>query len=703
MYSPWSEDGYIHCYDLFMNFLISDTFTSSLVRLTGDEQKAIKTTAFDLQLNPANPGHRFHKLEKAKDKHFWSVRVGSDVRIIVHRAHESLLLCYVDHHDKAYDWAERRKLETHPTTGAAQFVEINERVEEIRIPAALVPKKAMLFAGFTDAQLLSYGVPQIWLAAVKAADEDGLLELSDHLPSEAAEALLDLATGGQPVPPAVLPDVHPFQHPDAQRRFRVLSDADELRMALDFPWDKWTLFLHPAQRQAVAREYNGPVRISGSAGTGKTIVALHRVNQLLRHKEGIRVLLTTFSEPLANALKNQLFRLLRDEPRLADCVDIVALDAIGLRLYDNLQFGKPKLLDEALLYERMQAAAESVPAHKFRVSFLVSEWRELVDSWQLETWADYKDVKRLGRKTRLSETQREVVWRIFARLHEDLKALGVATMAQIFTRLALHYANTDKRPFDYIVVDEAQDLSIPQMRFLAALGAGRPDALFFTGDIGQRIFQPAFSWKALGVDIRGRSRTLTVNYRTSHQIRKLADRLLTPEISDVDGNTERRLHTVSVFNGVNPVVQIEKTPVAEIAAVAAWLKARIAEGVAPQEIGVFVRSEQEIPRASTALSAAEIPAAILDKRILLTDGVAAVSTMSLAKGLEFRVVAVMACDEDVLPSTERIASITDESDLQEVQETERHLFYVACTRARDALLISSGGRHSEFLDDLSIK
>ncbi|GHT81527.1 DNA helicase [Betaproteobacteria bacterium] len=683
-----------------MNFLISDTFTASLARLNGEEQKAVKTTAFDLQLNPANPGHHFHKLDKAKDKRFWSVRVGSDVRIIVHRTHESLLLCYVNHHDNAYDWAERRRLETHPTTGAAQFVEIIERVEEIRIPASTVPKKATLFAGVTDAQLLSYGVPQVWLAEVKTADEDELLELSDHLPSEAAEALLELATGGQPVP-AVLPDVHPFQHPDAQRRFRVLSDANELKMALDFPWDKWTLFLHPAQRQAVEREYSGSVRISGSAGTGKTIVALHRVNQLLRHKEGIRVLLTTFSEPLANALKNQLFRLLHDDPRLADCVDIMALDAIGLRLYDNLKLGKPKLLDDALLYERMQAAAESVPDHKFRVSFLVSEWRELVDSWQLETWADYKDVKRLGRKTRLSETQREVVWRIFVRLHEDLKALGVATMAQIFTRLALHYADTDKRPFDYIAVDEAQDLSIPQMRFLAALGAGRPDALFFTGDIGQRIFQPAFSWKTLGIDIRGRSRTLTVNYRTSHQIRKLADRLLTPEISDVDGNTERRLHTVSVFNGVNPVMRIEKTHTAEISAAANWLKARITEGITPQEIGVFVRSEQEIPRASAALSAAGIPYAILDKRILLTDDVAAVSTMSLAKGLEFRVVAVMACDENVLPSTERIASITDESDLQEVQETERHLFYVACTRARDALFISSGGRHSEFLDDLA--
>src|SRR5258705_4618369 len=186
-----------------MNFLISDTFTDSLARLTGDEQKAVKTTAFDLQVNPAAPGLSFHKLDKAKDKRFWSVRVNSDVRLIVHRTDASLLLCYVDHHDRAYAWAERRKLETHPTTGAAQLVEIRERVQEIVVPTyvpqvrAAAPKKT-LFAHLPEVELLAYGVPPEWLADVRQATEDTLLSLTDHLPAEAAEALLELATGGTP-------------------------------------------------------------------------------------------------------------------------------------------------------------------------------------------------------------------------------------------------------------------------------------------------------------------------------------------------------------------------------------------------------------------------------------------------------------------------------------------------------------------------
>ena len=191
-------------------FRIADTFTDSLARLNGEEQKAVKTTAFDLQINPANPGLRFHKLDAVKDKRFWSVRASSDIRLIVHKSDTSLLLCYVDHHDAAYTWAMRRKLETHPTTGAAQLVEIRETVKEVVVPVyvqtelVFTPKPVaahkLLFVGIGDDQLLGYGVPAEWLDDVKQATEDSLFALADHLPAEAAEALLELATGGEPRP-----------------------------------------------------------------------------------------------------------------------------------------------------------------------------------------------------------------------------------------------------------------------------------------------------------------------------------------------------------------------------------------------------------------------------------------------------------------------------------------------------------------------
>ncbi|MDA3932918.1 MAG: UvrD-helicase domain-containing protein [Gammaproteobacteria bacterium] len=688
-----------------MNFRIAETFTDSLAKLTGDEQKSVKTTAFDLQLSPANPGMQFHKLDKAKDKNFWSVRVNADIRLIVHKTNSSLLLCYVDHHDKAYQWAERRKLETHPKTGAAQLVEIRETVQEITVPKYVeveqvaVPKPR-LFDHVADDVLLGYGVPAEWLDDVRVANEDTVLELADHLPSEAAEALLEVATGGQPQitqPLAAVAD--PFEHPDAQRRFRVMNDVEELARALDYPWEKWTVFLHPAQRQLVESTYNGPARVAGSAGTGKTIVALHRAVFLARNNPDARVLLTTFSDTLANSLRTKLRRLISNEPRIGERLEVHAINEIGLRLYEQ-QFGAPRIASRDVIQSLLAEANGKAEDNKFSPRFLLSEWEEVIDAWQLDTWEAYRDVRRLGRKTRLPEQKRVVLWSIFDRVRSRLVDQGLITYPGLFNQLSAQLVERKHPPFDYAVVDEAQDISVAQLRFLAALGGQRPDGLFFAGDLGQRIFQQPFSWKALGVDIRGRSRTLHINYRTSHQIRMQADRLLGPEVSDVDGNTEDRRGTVSVFNGSSPDIQNLDSVEEECKAVSKWLSDRSSEGVLPHEIGVFVRSGEELDRARDAVEDTGLPFKVLDENLETTSGYVSISTMHLAKGLEFRAVVVMACDDEVIPLQERIETVVDDSDLEEVYNTERHLLYVACTRARDHLLVTSVDPASEFLDDL---
>lgn len=690
-----------------MDFRIADSFSDSLARLTGDEQKAVKTTAFDLQMNPASPGMSFHKLDKAKDKNFWSVRVNADIRIIVHKTAGSLLLCYVNHHDKAYDWAERRKLETHPKTGAAQLVEIRETVQQILVPQYVLeePKKFVAtkkkpFANLSDDDLLSYGVPAEWLSDVHEASEESYLTLADHLPAEAAEALLEIATGGTPrKPEPAEPTTNPFDHPDAQRRFRVMTNVEELERALDAPWEKWTVFLHPDQKQWVARDYSGPARVSGSAGTGKTVVALHRAVHLARSNPDARVLLTTFSDTLANALRTKFRCLVWNEPRLGERIDIHSFNAIGQRLYKT-HCGPVKLADRKTVRSLMAAASEEIGGHKFTLHFLLTEWEQIVDAWQLANWEDYRDVARLGRKTRLPEAQRTVLWSIFDKVRSGLKERKLMTLAAMFTELAATITKTQKRPFDFVVVDEAQDLGIPHLRFFAALGADAPNVLFFAGDLGQRIFQQAFSWKSLGVDIRGRSRNLRVNYRTSHQIRMQADRLLGPEVSDVDGNKEERGDTVSVFNGPPPKIQSFKTEAKECQGVAAWLKQQTESGVLPHEIGLFVRSDAQLERAQAAVEEAGLPWKLLDEHVETESGQVSITTMHRAKGLEFRVVAVMACDDEVIPLQERIETVGDDSDLKEVYDTERQLLYVACTRARDQLMVTSAEPASEFLDDL---
>lgn len=714
-----------------MEFRIADTFTDSLARLTGDEQKAVKTTAFDLQLNPAHPSLQFHKLDKPKDPNFYSIRVSLEIRLIVHKTGNSMLLCYVNHHDEAYQWAERRKLETHPKTGAAQLVEIRHKIQEITIPKYVEAKptaieKALPFTGLSDDELLGYGVPTEWLADARNANEDSLLELADRLPKEAAEALLELATGGTPhvaapihpfaaakfditkpvrqesIPSQAVPAVvsrKAFEHPDAKRRFRLINNPEELENALDYPWEKWTVFLHPAQRELVEREYNGPARVSGSAGTGKTIVALHRLVYLARKHPDSRLLLTTFSDPLSNALRTKLRYLIGNQPRLGERIEIHAMNSIGKLLYEA-NVGKPQFASAEMIRELIQKAAESSNENRFSLQFLQTEWEQVVDAWQLDTWESYRDVMRLGRKTRLKEPQRAIIWSIFERVRAGLKSKEMITRSEVFTRLASFYATNVSVPFDFLVVDEAQDVSVAQLRFLAAVGRAGGNSLFFAGDLGQRIFQQPFSWKALGVDIRGRSTTLKVNYRTSHQIRMQADRLLGPEISDVDGNSEERKATVSVFNGPPPTIQTLDTIEQETKTVSDWLKARMAEGILPHEVAIFVRSSAELKRATAAAESANIPYKVLDENVETLRGKMSISTMHLAKGLEFRAVVVMACDDEIIPLQERIETVADDSDLEEVYNTERQLLYVACTRARDHLLVTSVAPASEFLDDM---
>ncbi|QDT70357.1 Putative ATP-dependent DNA helicase YjcD [Planctomycetes bacterium MalM25] len=688
-----------------MEFRISDTFTASLAKLNGDEQKAVKTTAFDLQMDPSGAGMQFHKLDRAKDKNFWSVRVSRDIRLIVHKSDASLLLCYVDHHDNAYAWAARRKIVTHPTTGAAQLVEVRETVKEITVPVYVeaptpVPSKPPLFADITDEALLGYGVPEEWLADAKAATEETLFEVANHLPTEAAEALLNLAVGETPqVTTAAANVADPFDHPDAKRRFRVVGSTEELARALDYPWEKWAVFLHPAQREMVRAKFNGPARVAGSAGTGKTVVALHRAAYLAEANRDARVLVTTFSDPLAAALREKLRFLIGNSPRVFERIEVDAIKTVGKRLYEA-RFGAIRFATEAEQRTQLGAAAADAGAESFTDQFLWTEWRDVVDAWQLNDWESYRDVKRLGRKTRLPESQRRTLWEVISVVRDRLAEQGSLTSAMMFGRLAARLRTEGSGPYGFIVVDEAQDIGVPELRFLSALCGEEPASLFFAGDLGQRIFQPPFSWKSLGVDIRGRSRTLRINYRTSHQIRSQADRLLPPEISDVDGASEQRKGTVSAFEGPDPVVQVFDTQDAEEASIASWLRGCESAGVRREEIAVFVRSQELIDRSVRAVEAAGQPVNRVEEGIQTVPGHVSVMTMHQAKGLEFRCVAVMACDDDQLPSLERIEAIGDEADLEEVYSTERHLLYVACTRARDRLMVTGVDPASEFLDDL---
>lgn len=683
-----------------MTLLLASTFYDALAKLSHNERKQAKLTAFDLQIDPAGNGLQMHRIEKSDG--FWSARVSGDIRIILHKDGDTTTLAWVDHHDPAYRWAERRKMVPHERTGAMQFVEVVERQVEQLVYAERVTDEAVAeplpmshpFAELTDDQMLDVGVPREWMLPVREASEASVDGLFESLPAEAAEALLDFLTGGNledHVAVRTEPGTNPFNHPDAQRRFRLVENIEELQAALDQPFEKWAVFLHPAQRDLVQHITTGPTRVTGSAGTGKTIVALHRAVHLTRKEPQAHILLTSFSKPLAQALAKKRDILTEGQTNLRQRISVLTLDQAAMKLFTQI-FGQPHRAAPSQIRAFIKEAQSAGLGSAMKDGFMFDEWTEVIDAWNVIDEAAYATVPRIGRKTRLGVNQRGDAWSVFAFVRQRLCERGLVTWSQIYARLSERLANDGSLPFSHVVVDEAQDLSVAQVRFLGEIAAKRADAVFLAGDIGQRIFHLPFSWARLGLDIRGRSHSLKVNYRTSHQIRLAADRLLPPSITDMDGVEEGRRGTVSVFDGPTPAVIIAADEAEERDHVASFLTDCLSNGIAADEIGILVRSDAQLSRARAAAKLAGLDPFAEDNVVVVG--------MHAAKGLEFRAVVVMACDENILPDLSRLGDISDIADLEAAYETERHLLYVACTRARDHLFVTGIAPGSEFLDDL---
>jgi mRNA-degrading endonuclease RelE of RelBE toxin-antitoxin system len=678
-----------------VNFVIADTFQKSLANLDAQSQGLVKQKAFDFQSNPSTPGFQLHRVDAAKDKNFWSIRVNSDIRVIVHRTKDSVALCYVDHHDAAYAWAEVRRLEVHPQTGAAQFVEVRERIEEVvKQVVREVETEAPIFAQHDEKYLLALGVPPTWLMAVRTVGSKGFERLAEHLPAEAYERLFALACGDPvPTPEPAKPDVGPFAHPDAQRRFRVLDDQEELRRALDFPWERWVVFLHPAQRAVVDRRFSGAAKVYGGAGTGKSVVAMHRAVRLARQADG-PVLLTSYSKTLAIRLDQAIGYLLPREDSARAHLTVRHLHSVAVERWTGgggKTFIAAKQEDVARALEAGLRSAGG--GGEFAVPFLRSEWDAIVDPWGIATWPDYKAFSRAGRATPLGAKQRLQMWKIFEGARAELRAMGKRTWSQLCHEVARDIGTA---PYRHVIADEVQDFGPAELTLLRALVKPSPDDLIVCGDAGQRIFVRPITLSSVGIDVRGRSSRLRVNYRTTDQIRAFADRLL-PKVDEGDGvDSERR--TVSLLQGLEPHIVAHRTIDAEIAGLADWVRGLQGDGYRPGEICILARSEAILrERAEPALRKLSLvphplredtPPAVKD---------VAIGTMHRAKGLEFKAVAVIGCDYDVLPAAYVLREQADDADRDESIEQERQLLYVAVTRARERLLLSHTGRPTRFL------
>jgi len=696
---PWTTGGGVINPMPGIELNLTPTFQRSLAKLNKQEQAVVNQAVMSFWMNPDLPGLRIHPL-KLRENRFHSISPNMDLRVIVLKDGARHVMMYVGHHDRAYAWAERRTVERHPVTGSAQIVEFEEVVREEIVHVRREVEAPPLFAQEDDHYLLSLGVPPAYLSLVKqVGDENGLLDLCLHLPEEAQEALLDLASGGRPqrISPVQIDMLaDPFEHPDARRRFWVVTDEKALASALERPWAEWLVFLHPSQRLAVERYFDGPARVSGTAGTGKSIVSMHRAAHLARNADSERVLLTTFSKVLASRLANGVDQILGADSAARQRMTISHLHAYAHRLLAE-SGRKFEIIQRDDLSELLTTHRKELNADKFSDAFMEAEWNAVIDYWGLENWDDYEKVNRTGRGVALPAHQRRQLWQTFSRVRAELKHNNYLSWGDLCDEARRLVESNGTKPFRHVIIDESQDLGPRELRFAASLAPQGPQSLFFAGDIGQLIYRYPFSWLSVGIDVRGRSQRLKVNYRTSEQIQRFADSLVGQRLVDADEQSDDRA-TMSPIKGPRPEIIGGRGPEAEREALRGWINELLENGFAPDEIAIFARTKSIIEtQVAPVVESLGLEQSLLSADTHDKQGSLNVGTLHAAKGLEFMAVAVVGCDEETLPLKAALDAEYEEEAKAIALAREQQLLYVGCTRARERLLVTYAHTPSRFL------
>lgn len=672
-----------------MAVLFSTGYFDAVGRLTAKEQAACNEFISKFLENQAHPGISLERLG-GKAGHLWSGRVTQDLRAILHQEGDAWALLHVDHHDPAYRWAERRDVGRHPVTGAFQVVEVRETVVEKQIEKR---RAAGLFDARDDAYLASLGVPPSWVPVLRqVTDEDGLLEVAEKLPPDVSDRLVRLAAGELVTPPAPVPASRPLEAAAAgSPGFYVVTDASDLAAVLAAPLDRWIAFLHPSQRAIVEASPKGAVKVTGSAGTGKTVVAMHRARLLARR--GARVLLTSFVTTLCENLQRNLRKLCTKDELARITVSTIDRQALAIarKADPKLESAVPEQVKKLVTSQASRHAPGLSPA------FVLAEWEAVVDAQGLADWHEYRTVSRTGRGRALSVAERKALWQVFGNVLVTLEARHEATWSILCRRAAAALASGDARsPYDAVIVDELQDLRPTALRFVRALAGDRPEGLLLVGDAGQRIYGSRSSLSSLGIDVRGRSHVLRINYRTTEQIRRAADRIAAATADDLDDGTEDRAQTRSLLRGPAPTFAAFGDRDAELADAVRWVKECRARGLAPDDVAIFARTGKRAEEALARLSAEGVAAVGLDDEHA-TAGAVQIGTMHRAKGLEFKAVLVIDAGADTLPSPGVLRAALDPQDRDNALARERQLLYVAMTRARDLLRVTWTGKPCPFL------
>jgi len=697
---------------------IFDEFFEAFGGLPKPQQKKVREFLRKFRANPTDASINYEKIKTFIDPNLRTVRIGDDYRAIVLRPEAGNVygLLWVDHHDEAMQWASRKRCTINPEIGAIQIYDMIEADEVAPAkPTAPAYKAPPLFAQLADADLVGIGVPEDLLPVVRAFTTTEQLEAAaKQMPAMAYEGLKFLADG-EPLadvrdalglsttkPEVVTDDFETALSRDTSKQhFVTVEDDEALQAMLDAPLEKWRVFLHPSQRQLVERTWNGPARVLGGAGTGKTVVAMHRAAYLAREVltgERDRILFTTFTANLAEDIAQNLDKLLDGAARKR--VEVIHIDAWVAR------FLKANGYDYKIAYwsdaepttKPYWDKALAVGPTAFPESFYREEWDRVVQPHGCVSEEDYIKAPRAGRGVRLSRGQRKEIWPVFEAYRNALETQrykeGPDAMRDAARLLRDRKASV---PYKAVIVDEAQDIPTVGFELIRAMLPEGPNDLFIVGDGHQRIYGRQVSLGKAGIKIVGRSRRLRVNYRTTEQIRRFAvAQLEGVHVDDLDDGRDTVKGYLSLMKGPAPAIANYATLAEEAKAIAAFVGA---DSDAAKRTCLVARTNSWVDKYHDELDALGLTIYKISRQTRddASKPGLRVATMHRVKGLEFDRVIVAGANADLLPLASALARASDAAAREDLEHQERALFYVALTRARREVLITSHGKPSSWL------
>lgn len=683
---------------------LSDDFLKSFAAVPHSHQQAVLTFVAKFRQNPMATGINYERIRNAADPNMRSVRINDNIRGIVLKPDVGNVYCllWVDRHDDAYKWAERHRVAIHPDIGSIQVYAVQEEV----IPsAAIVPKQseAGLFESLKDREIRKLGVPDERLEAVRAVSSvEALDALQSQLPDEAYEALYLYAAGEpyekiiseQSVPDTVDPsDFDAALERDSSRRhFVVLTDDSDLEALLAAPLERWRVFLHPSQRKLIERDWNGPVKVTGGAGTGKTVVAMHRAARLARQYidlPGRPVLFTTFTKTLAEDIRQHLALIC--SPQEMEKIQVVNLDQWASSLLRRFGYQHQLLYSESDRRRFWQAAMAAMPASvELSLQFMRAEYERVVLPQGCETAEDYMRASRVGRGGQVGRALRKSIWPVFAEYRAQLQAANLREPEEAFREACQLLRNENPAlGIRAMVVDEAQDISNAAFELIRAAVPPAENDLFIVGDAHQRIYRHKVVLSRVGIEVRGRSRSLKVNYRTTDEIRKWACAQLEGcTVDDLDGSTDTLRGYRSLTHGDAPDVIPSTSMQDDVANIKSILKQLQDDGMESRQVCITARTNDDVDNVARSLQQAGVDVLKLDTSTpddSAQRGVR-IATMHRIKGLEFSVV-IVAAYKGAHVYAEQFSRDEDAGVTEDTEQSERCLLHVAATRAKRNLFV----------------